>query len=161
VCVGISHELSLWLLCNVHFVQSRQRTSLQKKNHSWPNGTGHCSSEEYRCTHVDACVCGNNLNIVSMCAVSPVVHTSNTSSWGEKTFQFSCGCEQFHCLYSFYEYYYHNIFLINVYMVLFLFNNVTDVFLLLWLCILIYVYVWLPWLRFFRAFSSVVRQMPG
>ena len=23
-----------------------------------------------------------------------------------------------------------------------------------------YVYVWLPWLRFFRAFSSVVRQMP-
>ena len=26
---------------------------------------------------------------------------------------------------------------------------------------LFYVYVWLPWLRFFRAFSSVVRQMPG
>jgi hypothetical protein len=25
----------------------------------------------------------------------------------------------------------------------------------------LYVYVWLPWLRFFRAFSSVVRQMPG
>ena len=25
----------------------------------------------------------------------------------------------------------------------------------------VYVYVWLPWLRFFRAFSSVVRQMPG
>ena len=25
-------------------------------------------------------VCGNNLNIVSMCAVSPVVHTSNISS---------------------------------------------------------------------------------
>jgi hypothetical protein len=24
-----------------------------------------------------------------------------------------------------------------------------------------FVYVWLPWLRFFRAFSSVVRQMPG
>jgi hypothetical protein len=24
-----------------------------------------------------------------------------------------------------------------------------------------YVYEWLPWLRFFRAFSSVVRQMPG
>jgi hypothetical protein len=32
------------------------------------------------------------------------------------------------------------------------------VFLLLGLCILI---VRLPWLRFFRAFSSVVRQMPG
>jgi len=26
---------------------------------------------------------------------------------------------------------------------------------------LLYVYVWPPWLRFFRAFSSVVRQMPG
>jgi hypothetical protein len=26
---------------------------------------------------------------------------------------------------------------------------------------LLYVYVWLPWLRFFRAFSSEVRQMPG
>ena len=26
---------------------------------------------------------------------------------------------------------------------------------------LLYVYVWLPWLRFFRAFSSVVRQMAG
>jgi len=25
---------------------------------------------------------------------------------------------------------------------------------------LFYVYVWIPWLRFFRAFSSVVRQMP-
>jgi hypothetical protein len=25
----------------------------------------------------------------------------------------------------------------------------------------LYVYVWLPWLRFFRAFFSVVRQMPG
>jgi hypothetical protein len=26
---------------------------------------------------------------------------------------------------------------------------------------LLYVYVWLPWLRLFRVFSSVVRQMPG
>ena len=54
--------------------------------------------------------------------------------------------------------------------VVFLFNTVIYVFLLLCLCILI---VWLcifivpagtlrlPWLRFFRAFSSVVRQMPG
>jgi hypothetical protein len=32
------------------------------------------------------------------------------------------------CLYVFYEYYYHNIFFINVYMVLFLFNNVIYVF---------------------------------
>ena len=29
------------------------------------------------CTMGYACVCGNNLNIVSMCAVSPMVNTSN------------------------------------------------------------------------------------
>jgi len=29
---------------------------------------------------VCVCVCGKNVNIVSMCAVSPVVHTSNISS---------------------------------------------------------------------------------
>jgi hypothetical protein len=44
------------------------------------------------------------------------------------------------------------------YMVVFLFNTVIYVFLMLDLCILI---VHLPWLRFFRAFSSVIRQMPG
>jgi len=40
--------------------------------------------------------CGKNLNIGSMCAVSPVVHTSNISSCQKKSFLFSCGCEQFH-----------------------------------------------------------------
>jgi hypothetical protein len=39
---------------------------------------------------------GKNLNIVSMCAVSPVAHTSNISSCQKKLFHFSCGCEQFH-----------------------------------------------------------------
>ena len=33
-------------------------------------------------------VCGNNLNIVSMCAVSPVVHTSNISSCQKNFFSF-------------------------------------------------------------------------
>ena len=33
--------------------------------------------------HVDVCV-----NIISMCAVSPVVHTSNISSCQKKTFSF-------------------------------------------------------------------------
>jgi hypothetical protein len=42
------------------------------------------SSEEYRCTNID--LCGKNLNIVSMCAVSPVVDTSNISSCQKKTF---------------------------------------------------------------------------
>ena len=44
-------------------------------------------------------VCGNNLNILSMCAVSPVVHTSNISSCQKKKnffFSFPSGCEQFH-----------------------------------------------------------------
>jgi hypothetical protein len=41
-------------------------------------------------------VCGNNLNIISMCAVSPVVYTSNISSCRNKLFQCSCDCEQFH-----------------------------------------------------------------
>ena len=31
-------------------------------------------------------VCGENLNIVSMCAVSPVVHTSNISSCKKRNF---------------------------------------------------------------------------
>jgi hypothetical protein len=44
------------------------------------------------------------------------------------------------------------------YMFVFLFNTVINVFLLLRLCVLI---VRLPWLGFFRAYSSVVRQMPG
>ena len=40
-------------------------------------------------------VCGKNLNIILMCAMSPVVHTSNISSCQKKLFQFSCGCEKF------------------------------------------------------------------
>jgi len=47
---------------------------------------------------------------------------------------------------------------LNQYMVVFLFNTVIYVFLLLGPCILI---VQLPCLRFFLAFSSVVRQMSG
>ena len=37
--------------------------------------------------HIDTIfkACGKNLNIVSMCAVSPVVHTSNISSCQKKT----------------------------------------------------------------------------
>jgi len=35
--------------------------------------------------NIDALMCSKKLNIVSMCAVSPVVHTSNISSWQKKT----------------------------------------------------------------------------
>jgi len=65
------------------------------------------------------------------------------------------------CLYVFWYYHIPSYSLGSIfyqYMVVFLFNTVIYVFLLLGLCILI---VRLPWLRFFRAFSSVVRQMPG
>ena len=42
-------------------------------------------------------VCGNDLNIVSMCAASPMVHSLNISGCPPpKKNQFSCGCEQFH-----------------------------------------------------------------
>jgi len=53
---------------------------------------------EVAATHASTCwcVCGNNLNIISICAVSPMVHKSNISSCQNKLFQFSCGCEQFH-----------------------------------------------------------------
>jgi len=59
---------------------------------------------------------------------------------------------------------------INVHMVVFLFNTVIYVSSLLCLCVLIVclcIFVVpagtlrLPWLRFFHAFSSVVRKMPG
>jgi hypothetical protein len=38
-------------------------------------------------------MCGKKFNIVSMWAVSPVVHTSKISSCQKQFFQFFCGCE--------------------------------------------------------------------
>jgi len=40
--------------------------------------------------------CRKNLNIITMCAVLPIVHMSNISSCQKKLCQFSCCCEQFH-----------------------------------------------------------------
>ena len=53
--------------------------------------TGDTAHIQVVATHVSPWwhVCSNNLNIVSMCAVSPVVHTYNTSSCQKKLF-FSC-----------------------------------------------------------------------
>jgi len=47
-------RVSLWLLCNVHSVQSIRPTIATWPR--WPKDTDHCSSEEYRCIHIDACV---------------------------------------------------------------------------------------------------------
>ena len=53
VCWNIT-RVSLWLLCNVHFVQIRQSNIATWPR--WPKGTDHCSSEEYfflvQCHHM-------------------------------------------------------------------------------------------------------------
>ena len=77
-------RVSLWLLCNVHFVQSTQRTRPQSR--PFVRGInnlmnlGVCASRKHPCVRV----CGKNLNTISMCAVSPVVLTSNISSCKKK-----------------------------------------------------------------------------
>ena len=66
-------------------------------HHGW-HGT-HRYDIQAVATRASTCwsVCGKNLNILSTCALSPVVHTSNMSSCQKKKlFQFSCGCEKFH-----------------------------------------------------------------
>jgi hypothetical protein len=51
---------------------------------SVPLGTDHCSSEEYPCTHVDACVARTWISY----------RWASYRPWC--TQQFSCGCEQFY-----------------------------------------------------------------
>jgi len=84
VCWNIT-RVSLWLLCNVHFVQSKQRTRLQTRPFVRRINSLLKSLQRWRISmHPYWRVCGKNLNIVSMCAVSPVVHTSNSSSCQKK-----------------------------------------------------------------------------
>jgi hypothetical protein len=96
VCWNIT-RVSLWLLCNVHFVQCTQMTRLRDladlksriiaavKNIDAPILTRVWQELEYR---------------IDVCVLSPVVHTSNISSCPpsppKKVLPFSCGCEQFH-----------------------------------------------------------------
>jgi len=65
-------------------------------HHGW-HGT-HRYDIQVLVTHASTCqwVCDKILNIISMCAVSPVVHTSNISGCQKKLFQFSCGFEKSH-----------------------------------------------------------------
>jgi hypothetical protein len=80
-------------------------------------------------------------------------------------------CLRVFCYYHILSYSLGSVFIyIYIYMVVFLFNTVIYVFSLLCLCILIvclYIFIVpagtlrLPWLRVFRTFSSLVRQMPG
>ena len=82
VCWNIT-RVSLWLLCNVHFVQSIRSTIA-----TWPRrpkGKDHCSSEEYWYTHVDACVWQVLEYHIDVCHIT-LVHTLNISSCQKKTF---------------------------------------------------------------------------
>ena len=60
----------------------------------WPKGTDHCNSEEYWCTHVDACVARTWISY--RCVLCHTWCTHRTSLGAKKLFQFFCGCEQFH-----------------------------------------------------------------
>ena len=61
----------------------------------WPKCKDHCSSEEYRCTHVDACVARTWISY--RCVPCHQRCTRRPSLVVQKTlFQPSCGCEQFH-----------------------------------------------------------------
>jgi len=91
VCWNIT-RVSLWLLCNVHFVQSTQSTIATWP--CWPKDTDHCSSEEYRCAHVDACVARTWISY--RCVPCHPWCTHRTSLFVKKyIFQFFCGYEQF------------------------------------------------------------------
>ena len=59
-----------------------------------PRVTRHTSIRYSSCYHTRVNML-TRVNILSMCGVSPVVHTSNISSCQKKLFQFSCGSEQF------------------------------------------------------------------
>ena len=103
VCWNIT-RVSLWLLCNVHFVQSTQRIQPTDKTiRAWYKqftGTGCLCKQKWSgrplTTEADVervramlvRVCGKKLNIVLMCAVSPVVHISNICSCQNKFFNF-------------------------------------------------------------------------
>jgi len=95
-CVLEYHTVSLWLLCNVHFVQSiRPNIATWLR---WPKGTDHCSSEEYRCTHVDVCVARTWISYRCVLCHRWCTHRTFLV---KKCFHFSCGCEQFHSGMSF------------------------------------------------------------
>ena len=91
-------RVSLWLLCNVHIVQSTQRYSSPTTVMwpRWPKGTDHCSSEEYRCTHVDARVARTWISYRCLPCHPWCTHRTSLVVKKKTLFQFSCGCEQFH-----------------------------------------------------------------
>jgi hypothetical protein len=63
----------------------------------WPKDTDHCSSEEYRCTHVGACVARTWISYRCVPCHPWCTHRTSLVLKKKKTFfQFSSSCEQFH-----------------------------------------------------------------
>jgi len=83
VCWSIS-PVSVWLLCNVHFVQSIRPTIATWPR--WPKGTDYLSSEEYRGTHVRACVRQELEYRVDVCRVTRGAHIEHCELKKKKTF---------------------------------------------------------------------------
>jgi len=75
-CVLEYHTVILWLLCNVHFVHSTQRIRLQTR--PFVRGINNLLKlgvyEEYRCTHVDACVWQELKYRIDVCRVTGGAH---------------------------------------------------------------------------------------
>ena len=92
MCVGISHSKSV--------VTVQRAFRAQCSSHLLPRDLTDLKARIIAAVKIiDAPmltrVCGKNLNTVSLCAVSPAVHTANIYSCQKELVQFSCGCEQF------------------------------------------------------------------
>jgi hypothetical protein len=90
VCWNIT-RVSLWLLCNVHFMQSTQMIIVMWPR--WPKGTDHYSSEEYRCTHVAVHVARTWISY--RCVLCHLWCTRQTSLVVKKNFSFSVAVNNF------------------------------------------------------------------
>jgi hypothetical protein len=56
----------------------------------------HCCNDEYRCTHIDACVWQELEYHIDACRVACGAHIEHLQLSKKKLFQFACSCEQFH-----------------------------------------------------------------
>jgi hypothetical protein len=98
---GINNLLNLLKSPNItpcdYFLGICQKTGIRPSISTrtcWPKGTDHCSSEEYQCTHGDACVA--IILISYRCVPCNPWCTHRTYLVVKKLFYFSCGYIQFH-----------------------------------------------------------------
>jgi hypothetical protein len=77
-------------MCNVHFVQKYAKVFVQPLPRDLADLKARIIAEvKIIYAPMLTCVCSKNLNIVLMCAVSSVVHTSNNCSCQKNFFIFS------------------------------------------------------------------------